>query len=109
MIHIQMNIGAELTRDGLPLTARERCDGLKAIEAQAIRDFGGFTALPTAGAWRNGDDVHSESGIQLEILTDLSDGPSLRACVRSLAETARDALRQQCVLVRVRECEAEFV
>lgn len=110
MIQITLNIGCEQRADGIPLTEREQAEGIRAIEAEALRTFGGFTLQKTMGAWRApSGDVATEAGISLEVLTDLSDGASLRESAKQLARVARDAMRQQCVLLRVREVEAEFV
>lgn len=107
MKHITLNIGTEIRGDGLPLTDSERLAGMKEIEAAALALFGGVTVIPTWGAWRNpaGDTV-TETGIQLDILSDL---PQAEASARNLAAQAKALLHQQSVLLAIRDTTAEFV
>jgi hypothetical protein len=107
MIQITLNIGTEIRGDGLPLTSRELADGLRTIESEGIRLFGGYTVTQTLGAWRAPSGaVHVEKGISIEILTDRDHA---RTLALELAAQARDAMRQACVLLRVAEVSGEFV
>lgn len=107
MKHITLNIGTEFRADGLPLTQRERLDGMRAIEEAAMKLFSGVTVIPTWGGWRNpAGEVVNEEGLQIDILTD---SPTARADALTFAQQAKSRLQQQSVLLRVADVEAEVV
>lgn len=107
MKHITLNIGTEHRADGLPLTERERVDGMKAIEREALAVFGGVTVIPVWGGWRNpAGETITEEGLQVEILTD---SPTAHADALTLAKSAKAHMLQQSVLLRVADVAAEFV
>lgn len=107
MKQITINIGTEHRADGLPLTERERLDGMRAIERDAMAVFNGVTVIPTWGGWRNpAGEVVTEEGLQVEILTD---SPTAHADALTLAQHAKEHMRQQSVLLRVQDVAAEFV
>ena len=110
MKQITINVGVELRADGLPLTERERAEGLRAMHAGIMGLFGGYTIIPVGGAWRDETGREfTEEGFQLEILADDDAGLALEHKVRTAAACVKQALQQKSVLVRVRECHAEFV
>ena len=107
MKHITLNIGTERRGDGLPLTERERLDGMHAIEKAALDIFGGVTIIPIWGGWRNPEgETVTEEGLQLDIVTDslTADADALTLATRAKAE-----LHQQSVLLRVQDVEGRFV
>lgn len=107
MKHITLNIGTERRGDGLPLTKRERVDGMKDIERLTLDLFQGVTITPTWGGWRDpSGEIVTEEGLQIDILTE---SPTARADALTLAQRAKAALFQQSVLMRVQDVDAEFV
>lgn len=107
MKHITLNIGTERRGDGLPLTQRERVEGMKQIEKATLEIFDGVTISSTWGGWRDPrGEIVTEEGLQIEVLTD---SPTARADALTLAQRAKAALFQESVLVRVEDVDAVFV
>lgn len=107
MKHITLNIGTERRGDGLPLTERERLDGMHRIEKVALDLFGSVTISPAWGGWRNpAGEVVTEETLQIDIVTE---SPTAGADALTLAQEAKQALGQQSVLLYTNEVESELV
>jgi hypothetical protein len=91
------------------LTDSERAHGRRAVNAAYIEACGGFTCYAVSGGWRNDAGVVvEENGLQYEVVADVPE-ETAHDTGHKLATVARDAFKQESVLLRVVPVQAEFV
>lgn len=108
MQRITITAGTGFDRHGNPLDAQDVQTALAGIRATLARAFGGYTETESLGGWINGaGDLVTEPGRRWIALASITAGEAMDAA-RAVAEYARDALRQESVLIERDTIEAEF-
>jgi hypothetical protein len=108
MQRIAITAGIGYDRHGNALDAQHVQTALAGIRATLARAFGGYTETESLGGWINGaGELVTEPGRRWVALASITAGEAMEAA-HAVASYARDALRQESVLIERDTIEAEF-
>ena len=108
MQRITITAGTGYDATGNALSAQDVQTALAGIRATLARAFGGYTEAETMGGWINGaGELVTEPGRRWIALASITAGEAMEAA-HAVADYARDALRQESVLIERDTVEAEF-
>lgn len=107
-LRIEIGWGREFDKDNKPIGALEGATMLSAVEAEAIKLFGGYTLLPVVGGWESPTNgLVTEKGYTLLIFTHADFATRVKA--KGLAAFIKGVFNQQAVALTFTECKHELV